>query len=94
MATETAAQNETLATATRKGTHWTQAELDQLRELFAKGQPDVLTAKQLHRSLYAVRSARRIGTELNERAVATPTLTLSERTETRYTGTTLEAMGF
>lgn len=62
------AQAVTLPTATRLGSHWTQEELDKLRSLSEK-QTDVVTAAQLHRTLFAVRSARGTLEEKLERAV-------------------------
>ena len=45
-----AAQSRTLTTATRTGTHWTQAELDKARA----DRPLEDIARELHRTLYAV----------------------------------------
>jgi hypothetical protein len=67
MSTTTAQQAATLETATRQGTHWTQAELDQVRNAT---EPLVEVAQTIGRSLYAVWTARSVVTERAERAVA------------------------
>lgn len=64
------AQAATLATATRKGTHWTEAELEAIRTTTA---PLAEVAKQFGRTLYAVTSARSVTHERTERSVATHT---------------------
>jgi hypothetical protein len=60
-----AAQSATLATATRTGTHWTQTELDAVREAT---EPLVKVAQRLNRTLYAVTAARKVSEERAERA--------------------------
>jgi hypothetical protein len=64
-----AAQSATLATATRTGTHWTQSELDAVREAT---EPLVKVAQRLNRTLYAVTAARKVSEERAERAAAVP----------------------
>lgn len=87
MTTMHAAQAETLATATRKGTHWTQTELDKVKE--DRSIKDL--AKELNRTWYAVATARKVDQERGERALVT-----ARKAELPYDRgyTTLEAMGF
>lgn len=87
------AQANTLPTAVRLGTHWTQADLDKLRALLGEGKVDREVAVSLQRSLYAVRAAKRILTERREHAPKTPT---ASRAVLPYDlgFTSLEAMGF
>lgn len=65
-----AAQARTLDTATRTGTHWTQAELDKV-----SGRPGTLeqVALELGRTLYSATYAAQRATEGNERTVTRPT---------------------
>jgi hypothetical protein len=88
-ASDAAAQAATLPTATRTGTTWTQRELDQLAAARLV-QPAKVTAKQLHRTLYSVRSQVR---KVEAGATRTPRPT---RTVLPYDlgYTSLEAMGF
>lgn len=87
MTTMHAAQAETLATASRKGTHWTQSELDKVKE--DRSIKDL--AKELNRTWYAVATARKVAQERTERAQA-----ITRKVELPYDRgyTTLEAMGF
>lgn len=87
MTTMHAAQAETLATATRKGTHWTQTELDKVKE--DRSIKDL--AKELNRTWYAVATARKVAQERTERAQAA-----TRKVELPYDRgfTTLEDMGF
>lgn len=61
-------QAATLESATRQGTHWTQGELNTVRNAT---EPLVDVAKAMGRTLYSVWSARTVRTERAERAVAT-----------------------
>lgn len=87
MTTMHAAQAETLATASRKGTHWTQTELDMVKE--DRSIKDL--AKELNRTWYAVATARKVAQERGERVQVT-----TRKVELPYDRgfTTLEAMGF
>lgn len=83
------AQATTLSTATRRGSHWTQRELDDLARMRAEGQTAQRAAAVLKRSLYGVRAIRNTE-ERRERATA------RQRTVLPYDRgfTTLEEMGF
>lgn len=66
-----AAQARTLEQAARNGVHWTQAELDKLRDLDARGLTDEAIARELNRTLFAIQSAHQVLAEKRERVVAT-----------------------
>ena len=89
--TDIAAQNITLAQATRIHSHWTQSELNRLQALRAAGARHRDVALQLHRSLYGVRSAARVTAERRTRQVFTRTVPMPA---SRFVGTTLADMGF
>lgn len=65
MATQIAAQNRTLEQATRNGDHWTQADLDFIRDR-TSSMTDEQLALVLGRTLYAVQSVQH--TPMAERA--------------------------
>jgi len=83
-----AAQSRTIETATRTGTHWTQAELDKARA----DRPLEDIARELHRTLYAVTAARTVRTERT--AKATPATNTTGRLPYDRGFTSLEDMGF
>lgn len=87
---DTRSQARTLETATRIHTHWTQRDLDVLKDCRSKGVPDRVTAEALRRSLYGVRSAVKVLSERREKAPAfrKPELPFDRGF------TTLEEMGF
>lgn len=60
------AQARTLEAAKRTGTHWTQAELDAVRELDERGLTDEQIALALQRSLYAIQSIHHVLAERGE----------------------------
>jgi hypothetical protein len=89
---EARAQADTLPTATRLHSHWTQKELDQLRQLRATGCGDKAVALALHRSLYSVRAAA--GVTVEKLVRATPAAARHTDPAWERGWTTLEDMGF
>jgi hypothetical protein len=83
-------QAATLESARKRGHHYTQADLDLLKELRDKHVPARIMAVTLNRTLYGVRGALKVTDERRERKVAT------RRPELPYDRgfTTLEEMGF
>lgn len=69
--TTAAQQAETLATATRHRTHWTQSELDMVR---SATEPLAKVAREVGRSLFSVTYARSVKQERAEKAAPRPAL--------------------